>query len=923
MKRILPSLIVTVALFLGLVGLQPVRAADAVTLTANGWSLPVGSWDPATGTAILEQDVAGITIVPTGLTALTVEGGGGRVIGTGSGYGVTINSSWDVPVRVRNLAIQGFSRGIYVSFSDSITLEGNSISSCGYGIYVEYSPGTVLIGNTASASANHGIFLKNSAGSTLIANTAQANSYDGIHLQLSDNSTLTGNTCALNRSHGLYINRSGRSVLSGNTMSGNRWGFRLDGASDWEYEQTIDTTNTVGGKPILYLMGVTGGTYGSATNASAVYLIKCNGVTVKDLTLGQNHVGVLLWKTHGSRLENLQVSGTTHGIWLRNSRSNVLAGNTVSGSSYAGIYLQASNDGSGEISTDNNLLQGNTIQGSESFGLYLNGATANTIYGNTFLSNYSQAYGYLASGNVFNLPAPTGGNYWSNWTGPDADGDGFVDSPYIFTGGRDDLPLAKPPTGDSTPPTTTASLSGVPGNDGWYRSDVQVTLSATDEGSGVAGTSYRLNGADWQSYLAPFTVTAEGNTIVEFRSVDRAGNVEPAQSVLLRVDKTAPALTQGAVEGTAGRDGWYLSDVAVAFAAEDAVSGLADPAGAALTLVASGEGEAVATGSQEVYDVAGNVAVAGPLTFKIDRTAPVVVGTPTTQANASGWYNADVTIRWTASDAVSGVDPATLPPDSVIVGEGTGLCAGPVTVSDLAGNTSAPAMVSGIQIDRTPPVVTIISPEPYAVLPVGAALHFEATDALSGVGSVVATLNNGQVTIPVLDGFAPQPGVYTLVVEATDLAGNRASDSREFVIYDPSSGFVTGGGWLTSVAGAYLPNPSLTGKVSFGFVSKYGKGLEPAGQLEFRFEAAGLTFHSTSYDRLQVAGSKGVFKGSGTINGAGSYGFEVTAVDGTPDRFRLVIWDSTTGATLYDNGLGTGAMGASTYLQGGSVIVHK
>jgi len=47
-----------------------------------------------------------------------------------------------------------------------------------------------------------------------------------------------------------------------------------------------------------------------------------------------------------------------------------------------------------------------------------------------------------SSGNVFNLDMPTGGNYWSDWECPDSDDDGFVDLPYIFDGGQDNLPLA-------------------------------------------------------------------------------------------------------------------------------------------------------------------------------------------------------------------------------------------------------------------------------------------------------------------------------------------------------------------------------------------------------------------------------------------------------------------------------------------------
>src|SRR6185503_12077179 len=73
-------------------------------------------------------------------------------------------------------------------------------------------------------------------------------------------------------------------------------------------------------------------------------------------------------------------------------------------------------------------------------------------------------------------------------------------------------------------------------------------------------------------------------------------------------------------------------------------------------------------------------------------------------------------------------------------------------------------------------------------------------------------------------------GVYLLTLTVTDgCGGTGTADSVDgltalVVIYDPNGGFVTGGGWINSPAGAYASNPSLTGKGNFGFVSKYEKG---------------------------------------------------------------------------------------------------
>jgi hypothetical protein len=151
------------------------------------------------------------------------------------------------------------------------------------------------------------------------------------------------------------------------------------------------------------------------------------------------------------------------------------------------------------------------------------------------------------------------------------------------------------------------------------------------------------------------------------------------------------------------------------------------------------------------------------------------------------------------------------------------------------------------------------------------------------------------------------------------------------VVYDPDGGFVTGGGWIESPAGAYAADATLTGRANFGFVSKYKKGATvPSGQTEFQFKVADLNFHSDAYEWLVVAGSRAQYKGTGTINGNGNYGFLLTAVDGQRpggggvDRFRIKIWDRDNGdALVYDNQLGDSDDAAmTTSLGGGSIVIH-
>ena len=170
------------------------------------------------------------------------------------------------------------------------------------------------------------------------------------------------------------------------------------------------------------------------------------------------------------------------------------------------------------------------------------------------------------------------------------------------------------------------------------------------------------------------------------------------------------------------------------------------------------------------------------------------------------------------------------------------------------------------------------------------------------------------------------PGVYTITVTITDSAGEADTEIFQYVvIYDPNGGFVTGGGRINSPLGAYTPDPDLTGKATFGFVSKYQKGASvPTGNTEFQFHVADMNFKSTSYDWLVIAGSKAQYKGTGTINGAGEYKFLLTAIDGAPDKFRIKIWDKVTGNVIYDNMLGAADdANPSTAIEGGSIVIHK
>jgi hypothetical protein len=255
-------------------------------------------------------------------------------------------------------------------------------------------------------------------------------------------------------------------------------------------------------------------------------------------------------------------------------------------------------------------------------------------------------------------------------------------------------------------------------------------------------------------------------------------------------------------------------------------------------------------------------------------------------------------------------------------------------------------------IDATPPSasITLLDPVP---LNTAASVTASLTDVNTGNSNMIAgqyRVDGGAWTeVPITSSPSPAPsltftmpmpsvkfstsGVHTVCVRGKDAGGNLSPETGAcglLAVYDPANGFVTGGGWIDSPGGAYTRDITLRGKANFGFVSKYQKGAtSPTGSTEFQFQAGNLNFKSTAFDWLVISGPQAQYKGTGTINGSGAYGFILTGVDGQvsggggTDKFRIKITDGS-GSVVYDNMLGASDTATpSTVIGGGRITIQS
>lgn len=247
---------------------------------------------------------------------------------------------------------------------------------------------------------------------------------------------------------------------------------------------------------------------------------------------------------------------------------------------------------------------------------------------------------------------------------------------------------------------------------------------------------------------------------------DAGGLTASASATYTIVDTTDPVITF--VSRTAANvNGWNNTDVVVTWSCSDAVDVVADTV--SQTVSTEGANQSV-TGTCE--DVAGNTASDTVTGINIDKTAPTASASASPAPNSYGWNNTDVTVSFSGSDGLSGVDFCDM---AVVLSNEAADQSASGTCSDKAGNVSATATASEINIDKSAPSVSLVGGPAD-----GASYYFgfvppaptcDASDSLSGLAGACS-----------VSGYSSALGGHTVTASATDKADNTATDSATYTV---------------------------------------------------------------------------------------------------------------------------------------------
>lgn len=241
----------------------------------------------------------------------------------------------------------------------------------------------------------------------LIVDSVISGGRDGIYAHAA---SLTVMSCKILDSHyGVYSSNSTNVAILNNSVSGSSEGIVLDHSQ----RLTIADNTIAGGDIGISLTNTDNGTIATNTFSNlweGIYLESSDDISVVGNSLSEGLMnGIFLQSNDRSLVTGNDVSNGRYGIYAGDSSGSSISGNSVRSNSQTGVYAYRSSD---------TVITNNTIE-DNAWGLILNESTSVTVYHNDFINNSWQTFDNRIASNRWDDGYPSGGNFWSDYTGPD------------------------------------------------------------------------------------------------------------------------------------------------------------------------------------------------------------------------------------------------------------------------------------------------------------------------------------------------------------------------------------------------------------------------------------------------------------------------------------------------------------------------
>jgi parallel beta-helix repeat protein len=335
--------------------------------------------------------------------------------------------------------------GITSYYGRSNTISGNTISDTNQGVPIYYTFNETVIGNIISDGVQVGsdppygiqvygglfnLIMENivtninytgirttyTARNVIMGNTV-TNTSVGVEIWGSNNNTVVDNSISTSTDRGISLEISYNNKIIGNTLSDNNYGINVGTSHDNE---------------------VSDNTVANCTN-EGIMMGESFSNTVTNNTITESNIAVYLGDSYSNNISENMATSNAWGLWLVDSKDNEANHNKIMNNRGGILVLGANSSG--------NIIRGNIIKNTTNAqgAIFLHTCNNNTIYHNNFVENVLPQIFNYASVNIWDDNYPSGGNYWSDYTGVDANGDGIGDSPYIIDADNQDrYPLMHP-----------------------------------------------------------------------------------------------------------------------------------------------------------------------------------------------------------------------------------------------------------------------------------------------------------------------------------------------------------------------------------------------------------------------------------------------------------------------------------------------